>query len=549
MGEVGTAAGRGAALRPQSQTRQQDAARSREAASQTQGRTEKSSAAVAGDSAEQGPAGAFQGVSALRVCGAALYNMWVLAVFYNDYLYIGADDLRGSMYASLLISLAALLLTLLLAPRLLPRPDKMVLSRRVIHASGVLLALSTVALCLCDTTSALGWTLVVAGGAVSGVASGMLFLGWARLFADVGTRQAMLEFSLAWVIAALLVLVLIFTMRVVAAIVVVAAALASALMLRQAALSRPMRPKPIREHKLRPRTRRMFARGLVACLAMGLVQGFTDVIAGFRYFEVPVMHPVFLMVGCIVISLAMAGVVALKHHDFVCYAYRLVAMVLVLGCLLMSAEQFPHTVGSAIIFGAYQGFFILLFAVCIDISNYFDVRATRAFGMAVASLYLGEFLGDAAAFAVTFFVQADDLSLGAVSIALTVVVVFAVLFLFTEKDLVETSIGEMLDEEDSAAPMGAGDAAPALAGSAQSYEERIAAVTAYLARTCQLTPRESEVLPLVIKGRTIARIQEELHISQGTVSTHTRHIYQKTQVDNRQGLLDLIDSIPDEVLA
>jgi|GEM_PF-4069736 len=105
----------------------------------------------------------------------------------------------------------------------------------------------------------------------------------------------------------------------------------------------------------------------------------------------------------------------------------------------------------------------------------------------------------------------------------------------------------MLDEEPEVNLPATGIVgASAVAGSAQSYEERIARVTAYLAKTYQLTPRECEVLPLVIKGRTIARIQEELHISQGTVSTHTRHIYQKTQVVNRQGLLDLIDTIPDE---
>lgn len=484
------------------------------------------------------------GVSALRVFGAGLYNTWILSVFYNDYLYMATTDLRGTMYLSLFISLAALLLTLLLAPRLMPRPDKMVLSKRVISVSGIAVALSTVTLCCCDVTTTLGLVLVVAGGVVSGVSSGLLFLGWGRLFSDVGTHRAMFELAASWAFAGLLGLVLIFTASIVSAIVVVLAGLASAFMLRAAALQRPTRPRPVREHSLLPRTKRMFARGLVACAAMGLVQGFTDVISGFRYFDVPVLHPVFLMVGCAVISVVLALVALLAKHDFVCLAYRIVAMLLVLGSLLMCAAQFPHTVSSAFIFGSYQGFFILLCAVCIDVSNYFDVRATRAFGMAVGALYLGELVGDCIGFGTTALVAASDLSLTLVGIGLTVLVVFAVLFLFTEKDLVETSLGEMIDEEPEAQPQLAGNGAGS--GSAQSYEERITRVTAYLAKTYQLTPRECEVLPLVIKGRTIARIQEELHISQGTVSTHTRHIYQKTQVINRQGLLDLIDTIPDE---
>ena len=484
------------------------------------------------------------GASPLRIFGAGLYNTWILSVFYNDYLYMAATDLRGTMYLSLFISLVALLLTLLLAPRLMPRPDKMVLSKRVISVSGIAMALSTVALCCCDVTATLGLVLVVAGGVISGVSSGLLFLGWARLFSDVGTHRAMFELAAAWAFAGLLGLVLIFTANIVSAIVVVLAGLASAFMLRAAALQRPTRPKPVREHSLLPRTKRMFARGLVACAAMGLVQGFTDVISGFRYFDVPVLHPVFLMVGCAVISVVLALVALLAKHDFVCLAYRIVAMLLVLGSLLMCAAQFPHTVSSAFIFGSYQGFFILLCAVCIDVSNYFDVRATRAFGMAVGALYLGEFVGDCIGFGTTALVAASDLSLSLVGISLTVLLVFAVLFLFTEKDLVETSLGEMIDEESEVQPQPTGNGVSS--GSAQSYEERITRVTAYLAKTYQLTPRECEVLPLVIKGRTIARIQEELHISQGTVSTHTRHIYQKTQVVNRQGLLDLIDTIPDE---
>lgn len=484
------------------------------------------------------------GASPLRIFGAGLYNTWILSVFYNDYLYMAATDLRGTMYLSLFISLAALLLTLLLAPRLMPRPDKMVLSKRVISVSGIAMALSTVALCCCDVTTTLGLVLVVADGVISGVSSGLLFLGWARLFSDVGTHRAMFELAASWAFAGLLGLVLIFTASIVSAIVVVLAGLASAFMLRAAALQRPTRPKPVREHSLLPRTKRMFARGLVACAAMGLVQGFTDVISGFRYFDVPVLHPVFLMVGCAVISVVLALVALLAKHDFVCLAYRIVAMLLVLGSLLMCAAQFPHTVSSAFIFGSYQGFFILLCAVCIDVSNYFDVRATRTFGMAVGALYLGEFVGDCIGFGTTALVAASDLSLALVGISLTVLVVFAVLFLFTEKDLVETSLGEMIDEESEVQPQPTGNGVSS--GGAQSYEERITRVTAYLAKTYQLTPRECEVLPLVIKGRTIARIQEELHISQGTVSTHTRHIYQKTQVVNRQGLLDLIDTIPNE---
>ena len=63
-----------------------------------------------------------------------------------------------------------------------------------------------------------------------------------------------------------------------------------------------------------------------------------------------------------------------------------------------------------------------------------------------------------------------------------------------------------------------------------------------VAREFRLTEREAEVMALLAKGRTRARIQEELYLSSGTVATHARHIYQKVGVHSKQELLDAIES-------
>ena len=58
-----------------------------------------------------------------------------------------------------------------------------------------------------------------------------------------------------------------------------------------------------------------------------------------------------------------------------------------------------------------------------------------------------------------------------------------------------------------------------------------------------LTPRESEVLALLAQGRNAPRIQEELSISEGTARTHISHIYGKMNVQTRQELLDLLETL------
>jgi HD-GYP domain-containing protein (c-di-GMP phosphodiesterase class II)/DNA-binding CsgD family transcriptional regulator len=51
-----------------------------------------------------------------------------------------------------------------------------------------------------------------------------------------------------------------------------------------------------------------------------------------------------------------------------------------------------------------------------------------------------------------------------------------------------------------------------------------------------LTPRELDVLRLLVQGRTKRQIAGELFVSQSTVHTHTVHIYAKCQVSTRAGL-------------
>ena len=62
-----------------------------------------------------------------------------------------------------------------------------------------------------------------------------------------------------------------------------------------------------------------------------------------------------------------------------------------------------------------------------------------------------------------------------------------------------------------------------------------------LARHYKLTPKETEILELLAKGRNGAYIRDKLTISEHTVKFHLRNIYGKMGVKNRQELLRLLD--------
>ncbi len=57
----------------------------------------------------------------------------------------------------------------------------------------------------------------------------------------------------------------------------------------------------------------------------------------------------------------------------------------------------------------------------------------------------------------------------------------------------------------------------------------------------KLSNRETEVINLIINGKSTKEIAENLFISESTIKTHLRHIYDKAGVKNRVGLLRLLD--------
>ena len=61
-----------------------------------------------------------------------------------------------------------------------------------------------------------------------------------------------------------------------------------------------------------------------------------------------------------------------------------------------------------------------------------------------------------------------------------------------------------------------------------------------LGAECGLTVREVEVLQMLVKGRSKSYIAETLFISENTVRSHSKHIYQKLGVHSKQEVLDLL---------
>lgn len=72
----------------------------------------------------------------------------------------------------------------------------------------------------------------------------------------------------------------------------------------------------------------------------------------------------------------------------------------------------------------------------------------------------------------------------------------------------------------------------------------------HFARQCEkaiadkkLSPREAEIFSLIVRGRSVPHIAQRLLISKSTVKTHVAHIYEKFGVNERQEMIDVIESM------
>lgn len=79
-----------------------------------------------------------------------------------------------------------------------------------------------------------------------------------------------------------------------------------------------------------------------------------------------------------------------------------------------------------------------------------------------------------------------------------------------------------------------------LAGESGSAEPTLEEKCDAVAEHHGLSKRERDVLRLLARGYSSARIQSELYIAPGTVNYHTRNIYAKLGVHSKQSLIDLV---------
>lgn len=198
--------------------------------------------------------------------------------------------------------------------------------------------------------------------------------------------------------------------------------------------------------------------------------------------------------------------------------------------LLMLYTQGPQSAALYTLMCLNDSFAHLLFwTAVVCMARSVAMPPYRLVGMAVATYALGSIIW-------LFVIGCSEmLQTVATAAAVAMLYVLTIVIVHTGGPDAAASDSYTRNGNGSDSACGANDT-PATTRIAASIEERCREV----AGEYKLSPRETEVLALLAQGRTRMYIQEKLVLAEPTVKTHIAHIYRKTGVNNRQGLIDLV---------
>ena len=234
-----------------------------------------------------------------------------------------------------------------------------------------------------------------------------------------------------------------------------------------------------------------------------------------------------VVAACVCICVLIQG----ERFDF-SLIYR-IALPLMLGAfLLLPSFGFLDVQLSGFCLSAsYAAFSILIMLILANISYRFGVSALWLFGFERGVRLLSVFLGRKVEELVDFtnvFGTPNDLF---VSVLIALMVVAMSLILNSEREL-SSRWGVTFKKGDDA-----------VADAAIRRRQDLALRCSDLARQNQLSQREEEVLLLLAQKKTIAIVERELFIANGTAKAHVRHVYRKLNIHAREDLFKLLDIV------
>lgn len=271
---------------------------------------------------------------------------------------------------------------------------------------------------------------------------------------------------------------------------------------------------------------------LVGTFVFGVTSGFMQVFHTDVSYAAANFVSFILLIAFAIASLQLIGFHLFTQHDQTILStieqkeklndvYRLSLLLMMAGYLFVPVLGSFGVPGEAIVLSGYLGLTYVLTALFLLMARVDGSDPSVAFARGFSFLFFGVLIGITLGNVLVAAQPTNEIPYFVAAFA-GLSALFAYLFLFTEDDFKSLSdISERVDVN--------------------------ALVCETITKRYKLSKRESEILPLALRGRTGERIASELFISKSTAETHLRRISTKTDTHGRQELIDLSENIRKEL--
>lgn len=385
----------------------------------------------------------------------------------------------------------------------------------------------------------------IAAGVLTGFGSGVIDLGYGEIYRNRSPEKTGLEVPFATLLAAAIYALGVVAPPIVGKICVLVLPLASSYIL----LVEKKIWKPGYERSAQPvavNIKRFTWRiGLCACV-VGMADGFArQVFAYINNTTVGSLYEPGMLISCLVMFVVLFSYRMLAESPNYLSMYRLVTFTMAFFFMLMPVFTTTGLLENTVALVSYNSFNVLIWLLLAELSYTYRLSSLVVFGIGWGMVTFGIAMGQVGATAVIQSVgifTPQQVSL--VVLVVTIIALGSYMFILPEDEMIDIT---SIDEKKASKKEKTGDPRTGITPSSdrkegsdfhpRPFRDRCSLVAAQY----RLTPRETEIMTLFAKGRSNVRIQEELVLSRGTVTTHLQHVYQKVGVHSKQELLDIIE--------
>ncbi|MGV8082831.1 MAG: LuxR C-terminal-related transcriptional regulator [Coriobacteriia bacterium] len=474
--------------------------------------------------------------TAAWIVGFGSYWAW-------DYVKILSQVLQpsfasGAYKAHMLLSLSTATAVLMFAAVFAPRFTHLGLRRHALLVGAVLAATGTLLSAVSDRALGLSISYVI-GAVFAGAGLAILTLSWGEAFGSLSPREQGIRILGSFAFCAVEYFVLTVMLQRTAAIAVMIALpviSAAVLLLRFPALRAPEQALSfsVRGSGLLSRWKLWAGMGVYA-VAVALVKGLTPAQSAVTF---NIMNTV-TVVAVGVITLLLTRFVAPRGLHLGAL-YRLLLPVMIAGFFfLVIPFSYNWLVANVLILGGFFLIDVLAWSLLAEVAYRTHTASLVVFGWGKSIISGSCLFGLSLGLGIQSLTGLSSVAITATALAAAFVLVITASFVLSAGDIRRVRLWESESVVRRREPRESSGGA--VSASYADPDEPLRIRCASIAEARGLSPRETEVLFLLAKGRDSAHIQKVLHISRGTTNTHTGHIYRKLDVHSQQELLDFVD--------